>query len=752
MAPTTDTNDGRNDDGSAHSERATRPAPVGYVVKAAATEPESSRGAAATTAAPLRRRQDGLEWREREMAVRGSLPGDRYILIARHVHATHPSAQIEVTTAHEPAPPSGRFGRGYQRFKQLLIGRPIASSQAIHERLTKVKALAVLSSDALSSTAYATEEILLILALVGGAALGLSVPIAIAIVVLLGIVAFSYRQTIHAYPSGGGSYIVASANLGRIPGLTAAASLMIDYVLTVSVSIAAGVAALTAAVPRLQPYTVPIGLLCIVLLTVGNLRGVRESGTIFAAPTYLFLVSMLVMIVLGLIKVFVLHDPAATGVPRDPIVGTHALSVFIILRAFSSGCTAMTGTEAISNGVPAFQKPESQNAATTLMWMAGLLGAMFLGVTILAHQYGLAPRPNDTILSQLAREVVGAGPAYYVIQAGTLLVLVLAANTSYADFPRLASILARDRFLPRLFAFRGDRLAFSVGIGALSVFAGALVVMFGGNVNALIPLYAVGVFISFTLSQGGMVLHWWRERGSHWATKAAVNGVGALATGVVALIIGATKLISGEPLFRLGSYNIHAGAWMVLVLIPLLIASFAGIREHYDHARHELATETPLSPEAIRHTVVVPIATLSRVALQTLAYARSLSDNVTAVHVTDDPEEIASLSATWRAQTETVPFLRDTRLVVIESSYRALTAPLLAYLDEIDRHGQHDTLTVILPEFVPSRWWEQLLHNQTALRLKGALLFRPGTVVISVPYHLRRAARRRDATDDVATK
>lgn len=584
----------------------------------------------------------------------------------------------------------------------------------------------------------------------GSAALGLSIPIAAAIVILLGIVAFSYRQTIHAYPSGGGSYIVASENLGRGPGLTAAASLLIDYVLTVSVSIAAGVAALTSAVPALLPYTVPIAIACIVLLTIGNLRGVRESGTIFAAPTYLFLVSMLVMIVLGVVKVFVLGDPAATGVPRDPIAGSHALSVFIILRAFSSGCTAMTGTEAISNGVPAFQRPESRNAATTLLWMAGLLGSMFLGVTVLAHQYGPVPRPNDTILSQLARQIVGAGPAYYVIQAATLLVLVLAANTSYADFPRLTSILARDRFLPRLFAFRGDRLAFSVGIAALSLAAGALVITFGGNVSALIPLYAVGVFVSFTLSQGGMVMHWWRERGAHWALKAAINGMGALATGVVAIIIGATKLISGEPLFQVRGYNVHAGAWMVLVLIPLLMLSFSGIRAHYDNAQHEPSTETPLTPEEIRHTVIVPIATLNRVALQTLAYARSLSDNVTAVHVTDDPAEIAALSSAWRLQTETVLFLRATKLVVIESSYRALTAPLLAYLDEIDRHGQHDTLTVILPEFVPSRWWEQLLHNQTALRLKAALLFRPGTVVVSVPYHLRRSARRGAAREAAA--
>lgn len=720
--------------------RAPHAAPVGYVATPTAAEPSTSQR---QSPAPQATRRNGLEWSTNEAPIRGSHPGDRYILVARHVHSPRASNQIQVTRATEPALPHGVLGRGYQRFKQFLIGRPIASSQAIHERLTKVKALAVLSSDALSSTAYATEEILLILALVGGAALSLSIPIAIAIVLLLGIVAFSYRQTIYAYPSGGGSYIVASDNLGRIPGLTAAASLLIDYVLTVSVSIAAGVAALTSAVPVLRPYAVAVALGCIALLTVGNLRGVRESGTIFAAPTYLFLVSMFVMIGLGLVKVFVLHDPAATGVPRDPITGVHALSVFIVLRAFSSGCTAMTGTEAISNGVPAFQKPESRNAATTLMWMAGLLGAMFLGVTILAHQYGLVPRAHDTILSQLARQVVGSGPVYYVIQIATLLVLVLAANTSYADFPRLASILARDRFLPRLFAFRGDRLAFSVGIGALSVAAGMLVVMFGGNVNALIPLYAVGVFVSFTLSQGGMVVHWWRERGARWATKAVVNGVGAVATGIVAIIIGATKLTSGEPLFMLGGYKIHAGAWMVLVLIPLLIASFSGIRAHYDHARHELSTETPLNPEEIRHTVIVPIATLNRVALQTLAYARSLSDNVTAVHVTDDPEEIAALSAAWRSQTDTVPFLRDTKLVVIESSYRALTAPLLAYLDEIDRHGQHDTLTVILPEFVPSRWWEQLLHNQTALRLKAALLFRPGTVVISVPYHLRRARRRR---------
>ncbi|HEX5503894.1 MAG TPA: APC family permease [Thermomicrobiales bacterium] len=718
------------------SDRSTRPAPVGYTPPAAATPPESRR-----------RLRPDLELKDVGEVHRGAHPGDRYVRITARRDIRGQAPRYERLTAREPEPPKTAAGRASRAVKRALIGRPLASSQAIHERLTKVKALAVLSSDALSSVAYATEETLLVLILAGTGAFRYSIPIGGAIALLLAIVAFSYRQTIFAYPHGGGSYIVASDNLGPVPGLTAAAALMIDYTLTVAVSISSGVAALTSAVPGLAPYTVALGVLFIVLITVGNLRGIRESGSIFAAPTYLFIGALLAIIALGLVKAFVLHDPAATSVPRDAVRATEGVGLFLILKAFASGCSAMTGVEAISDGVPAFEPPESRNAATTLVWMAGLLGVMFLGTTVLAHVYGLVPRDNETILSQLAHLVVGAGWFYYVFQVATLLILVLAANTAFSDFPRLGSFLARDGYIPRLFLFRGDRLAFTVGISTLAVLAGLLVIIFGGDVTALIPLYAVGVFVSFTMSQSGMVRRWWRQRGPHWRVKAAINGVGAVATAIVAIIVGLTKLTSGEPLFTVGRYHVHAGSWIVILLIPLLILLFLAIHRHYARAAQELATETPLDPDAISHTVVVPIAAFNRVAVQTLAYARSLSPNVTAVHVDDDPDKIATLREEWRRKAQVVPFLREVKLVTIESPYRGLTGPLLAYLDEMDHHDAADTLTVVLPEFVPAHWWEQLLHNQTALRLKAALLFRPGTVVINVPYHLERGAARKPAPD-----
>ncbi|HET8631501.1 MAG TPA: APC family permease [Thermomicrobiales bacterium] len=728
--------DRRNGDQPPRRERA---APVGYTPPGHAPPP-----------ARPRLRPD-LELTDAGAIQRGTHPGDRYVrLVARHdVRAR--LRRDEALTARELEPPKTSAGRAWRVVKRALIGRPLASSQAIHERLTRVKALAVLSSDALSSVAYGPEAALAVLVLAGPAATRLDLPIIVAIAALLAIVTVSYRQTIFAYPSGGGSYIVASDNLGELPGLTAAAALLIDYVLTVAVSVSAGVLALTSALPALSPYLVPLGLLCILLIMLGNLRGIRESGTIFAAPTYLFIGSILLVVAVGLVRAFVLRDTAATGVRPafDPRAygPPEALGAFLLLKAFASGCSAMTGVEAISNGVPALKPPESRNGATTMLWMSGILGAMLLGVTALSHQYGLLPYPsgNPTVLSQLTEQIVGRGwfhPFYYVVQAATLLVLVLAANTSYADFPRLASILARDRFVPRQFAFRGDHLAFTVGIVALSVCAAILLAAFKGDTSALIPLYAVGVFVSFTMSQSGMVARWWRQRGPGWRAKAAVNGVGAVATALVALIAGATKLISGEPLFRAFGHNVHAGSWIVIVLIPLLIALFLAIHRHYARAAQELAAETPVDPDAIRHTVIVPIAALNRVALQTLAYARSIAPAVTAVHVDEDPAAIAALREAWRRRAERAPFLRDVRLVTIESPYRELTGPLLAYIDELDRRDPADTLTVVLPEFVPAHWWEQLLHNQTALRLKAALLFRPGTVVTSVPYHLERGQAR----------
>ena len=650
-------------------------------------------------------------------------------------------------TARDPGPKT-RAGHLWRRIKRVLIGQPIPTTHAAHERLTRVKALAVLSSDAISSVAYGPEAALLVLSAAGSGALALNLPISAAIALLLIIVTVSYRQTIFAYPSGGGSYIVASENLGSIPGLVAASALLIDYVLTVAVSVASGVAALASAVPAIADDVVPVGLGFIALLAIGNLRGVRESGALFAAPTYIFILALLVLVAIGLVRVLVLHDSAATGVPRAPVPGGEAIGTLLILKAFSSGCTAMTGIEAVSNGVPAFTPPESRNAATTMLWMSGILGTLFVGIVALFYAYGLVPDPsgNPTLLSQLTEQVVGRSWFYYVIQGATLLVLVLAANTSYADFPRLSAILARDDFVPHLFGFRGDRLAFSVGIIALSILAAVLLVVFQGSVDALIPLFAVGVFVAFTMSQAGMVVHWRRLRGARWRAKATINGLGALASATVALVAGGTKFISGEPLFHLVGFDVRAGSWIVIVLIPFLILNFLGIHRHYKRAADELAVETPLSPDAIQHVVVVPIAAVNRLAIQTLAYACSIAPNVIAVHVSDTPEEMAFLHQAWRAQSASHAFLQRVRLRLIRSPYRALIPALMSFIDDIDQRQPGATITVVLPELVPAHWWEQPLHTQTALRLKAALLFRPGTVVTSVPYHLEREPGNDEAT------
>jgi amino acid transporter len=632
----------------------------------------------------------------------------------------------------------GRRG-AWRRLKRVLIGAPLSTAEAVHERLSKVKALAVLSSDALSSVAYATEETLRVLVTVGVGAIVFSPPIAIAITVLLAIVTFSYRQTICAYPHGGGSYLVASDNLGRYPGLVAAAALLIDYVLTVAVSISSGTAALTSAVPALAPHQVGLALGFLGAITLVNLRGVRESGAIFAAPTYVFIVAVLTMIVVGVVKAAGHGAPVAVPLmAQAPAVGT-----VLILKAFSSGCSAMTGVEAISNGVPAFEKPEARNAANTMLWMSGLLATMFLGITYLAWHFRLVPSDRETVLSQLAHTTLGSGAAYLLVQGATLLVLVLAANTAYADFPRLSAILARDRFIPKQFAFRGDRLAFTVGILFLAAMSAALLVIFKGDTSALIPLYAVGVFVSFTLSQAGMVRHWFRRRGRHWHAKAAINGVGAVATAVVAGVAAVSKLMSGEVLFHLGGTGVHAGSWMVLVLVPLMLAWFVIVRRHYDRSEVDDVPDTPLSPEEIRHHVVVPVANLRGPALQTLAYACSISPHGFAVHVTDCDEAIEAFRSAWLRAIEPHPFLANVELVLVRAPYRTLVAPLTEFIDDVVRRHPRATVTVIVPELVSEHWWEHFLHNHVALRIKAALLFRPGIVVANVPHHLRSRRRRR---------
>ena len=596
--------------------------------------------------------------------------------------------------------------------KGIILGRPLATAAEKHERLGKLTGLAVFASDALSSVAYATEEILLVLLTAGTAALSLSLPIGGAIALLVVIVASSYWQTIHAYPSGGGAYIVASDNLGKLPSLVAGAALLIDYVLTVAVSIAAGVAAITSAFPILFPWRVSVGVLTVVGITVANLRGVRESGRLFAVPTYWFIGSMALLILTGFFHVF---TGTARPIPAEEIQATFSLTPLLIMRAFSAGCVAITGTEAVSNGIPAFRPPESRNAGIVLAWMAAILASTFVTITYLAHVYHVVPREAETVVSILARQVFGHNLLYYNIQAATAMILLLAANTSFADFPRLSSIMARDGFMPRQMANRGDKLVFSNGILILAGLSILLLVIFRGSTHALIPLYAVGVFLSFTLSQTGMVRHWLKE--AHPAPHHVVlNGIGALATGIVTIVIAVSKFTSG--------------AWMVVLLIPLIVASLLRIERHYKRVVERLTLAGAARPKIGKNPVVVLVAGIHRGVIEALEYAKAISPNVTALTVDLDPTKTAHLRRLWAEWAPDVP------LVVLESPYRSILQPLLEYIDRMEKQGEGRYMTVVLPEFICSHWWEHFLHNQTALLIKAALLFRPGKVTVSVPYHL----------------
>ena len=651
--------------------------------------------------------------------------------------------------------------------KRLLVGSPIRTARLAHERLTKKTALAIFASDALSSTAYATEQILLVLAAAYIAGQGFAfsrvIPISIAISLLLVIVAISYRQTIYAYPSGGGAFIVAKDNLGTLAGLVAGASLLVDYILTVSVSVAAGVEAITSAMVGtrfvgLHEHRVLLCLFFIAFITVANLRGVREAGALFAAPSYAFILSFLALICYGLIRYYL--TPGLVTIPNDADLkiaeGYHpqTLTLFLLLGAFANGCAALTGIEAISNGVQAFKQPESKNAATTLSWMAALLITMFVGASVLGYLFHVHPLEHETVVSQIARTVF-TGPLgwfYYVVQATTAAILILAANTSFAGFPRLASLLARDRFLPRQLANLGDRLVFSNGIILLAIFSGLLVWAFSGDTSRLIPLYAVGVFLSFTLSQTGMVVHWWREgkkemrvsaktnsapdglaprldaqksiaeirileRRSHWRKSLVINGIGAIATFVVLTVFIATKFIHG--------------AWVVVLLIPLLVLMFLKIHHHYVEVARQLSTAGVSKLRGIEHRVIVPISGIHRGVIAALEYAKSIAPHhVTAVYVNLDDEVTQKLREKWHDWGSGVS------LVVVASPYRSLVRPLLNYVDRMRQSMPNVVITVVLPEFVPAKWWQNLLHNQNTLFLKGALLFKRGVVVTNVPYHL----------------
>jgi amino acid transporter len=608
----------------------------------------------------------------------------------------------------------------FSQIKRVVVGEPIPSHLAHHERLSRFTGLAVLSSDPLSSVAYATEEILRVLVLVGVGALSIATPIAFVIATILAVVVFSYRQTIHAYPSGGGAYIVAKDNLGETPALIAAGALLIDYVLTVAVSIAAGVAAITSAFPDLHINRVEMTVGFVIVIMLGNLRGIRESGRIFALPTYFFVVSLLILIGVGAWRALTgTIAPVEAVNPLEPTGQT--LTLFLLLTAFSNGCTAMTGVEAVSNGVPAFKPPEAKNAAATMLMMATLSITMFIGITLLAHAYQVMPSDQETVVSQIARGVFGGrGVPYYLVQAGTMLILVLAANTAYADFPRLASILARDRYVPRQLMNQGDRLAFSNGIVGLSIFASLLLVIYGGDTHSLIPLYMIGVFVSFTISQAGMVAHWRRLRGPGWKTSAIINGFGALVTGMVLIVVAVTKA--------------HEGAWIILLLIPIHVVFFGITKRHYDIVASQLSLKGGWKNETPRrqNTVLVPISGVHRAVIQAVEYAKTLSPDVRAVYVTVDPMLTEQIRRDWDNWGQGVP------LVLLDSPYRSLMEPFLEYIEQVDAERPNDFLTVVLPEFVPAKWWHHLFHNQRALLIKGALLFKPNVVVTSVPFHLRQ--------------
>lgn len=600
--------------------------------------------------------------------------------------------------------------------KRWLVGDPLKSTQAAHERLSKTLALAIFSSNAISSVAYATEEILLVLILAGTAAIAWSIPISLAILFLVVVLTISYRQIIYEYPAGGGAYIVARNNLGELPSLIAAAALIIDYVLTVAVSVAAGIAALTSAVPSLFEHRVALGLVAIIFIIVMNLRGVRESGKFFAVPTYFAIGALGVMVVVGSIQILF---GQGVSLSPDHQTGVEELTLFLILRSFAAGCSAVTGMEVISNGVKAFRRPESQNASTTMICMSLVLAALFMGITFLADHYGVLPKTDETIISQLAHLTFGTGALYYAIQIGTLLLLILAANSAFAGFPHLASILARDGYMPRQMATFGDRLVFSNGIIILGIFACFLLVLFSGDTHALIPLYAVGVFISFTLSQTGMVRRWLTKKGPHWRKSLIVNGAGAVTTGIATIILASTKFTHG--------------AWIVFLLILILVGMFRSIRSHYKAVAEQITlTRDHRPPVPRRNIVLIPINGVNKAVIRAVDYARSRPGEIRAVMVDVDPESTARIQIQW------AQWGCGVNLFALPSPYRSVLGSLLDYIEQILEKEPDIWVTVVIPEILPAHWWQSILHNQRALLLKTALLFKERVILTDVPFHLKR--------------
>ena len=612
----------------------------------------------------------------------------------------------------------------YSLTKRLLVGAPLPSTASSHERLSKKVGLAIFSSDAVASSAFATQEILHVLVPVAGmAAIGYLTPLSLLVVVLLAIVVFSYRQTIRSYPNGGGSYIVSKDNLGTGPGLVAGASLLVDYTLTVAVSIAAGTAAITSAIDPLRGHEVAVAVALLAGLAVANLRGVRESGRLFAPPTYGYITVMVLLIGYGLLRTTVggldelpvRADDLAEATEHGTTLG--AVSLFLLMRAFSSGAIALSGVEAISNGVPAFRPPSARNAATTLTWAGSILAVLFCGVAALALQMRPTRSEAETIMSQMGRAVFGDdNPLYFVLQFFTAAILVLSANTAFADFPRLSAVIASDGYMPRQLAKRGDRLAFSNGIVVLGLASAGLLVAFHAEVSALVPLFAVGLFTSFTLSQAGMVRHHWRLREPHWPVGLAINALGALATGVVLVVVLVSKFTEG--------------AWVPTLVIPMIVGAFVAVHRHYGRVAAAIALRDGDLAEEVHHTVVVLVSQPSRVVAHAVRYAQALRpDHLLAVTVLQDRDR-ADVEREWDEAGFDLP------LEVLDDPYRDVTAVVEAFLDDADARWAGDTLTVVIPEFVVTRWWENVLHNQSALALKARLLYRPNTVVTSVPFHV----------------
>ena len=668
-------------------------------------------------------------------SLQGRKPGDRRVRVDRpHAPYFRYTGKGQLTAKEAANVPTTPGGRLIARIRAIVLGRPLHQDEEIGERLSKTKALAIFSSDAISSSAYATEEVILAFIL-GGAALAAlqwSLPVAMGIAVLLAVVAFSYRQVCIAYPTGGGSYSVSKANFGRLASLVAASALLIDYNLTAAVSTSSAVEQIVSAFPSLGDVRVLIGIAALGMITLANLRGVREAGNIFAVPTYLFMFSAFAMIAMGAYRILVLGEHHAP--PPEVVAATAetagAVSIFLLLRAFASGAVALTGTEAIATGVPAFQPPESRNAATTLLVMAGVLAILFIGVTFLATNFAIYPTvpelfgenvEHKTVIAQVAETVFGsASIPFYLFQSFTALLLFLAANTSFAAFPRLAAVLGEDGFFPRQFALRGDRLAFSMGIVLLGLIAASLVFIAGGRTHALIPLYAVGVFIDFTISQAGMIRHWLRTRDRGWRYRLVINAIGCSATAIVAVVVTTVKFVDG--------------AWFVVALIPILVSMMLFIRREYDgqerelHVREDLVVEGPHREQR----VVIPVNGINRAVIQAVNFGRTMSRDVRAVYVTEDPEDAEAMRDRWERQIPGVP------IFIVESPYRAVIGPVLAYLDVLDKAWPPDKeapiTIVVLPEYVARHWWERLLYNQTARRLKQAILGREHTVIADVPY------------------